>query len=146
MNKILFFISSIALVACGSGSFKNSTTETMMVGTTEVSADACETFSSGFFGIGGDFPVSVTTKDEASSTKIKDGEGLKVGHYNIQADGTVVPVETSCADEKEPADDDDDKGEAEDKTDTEEPVIEPATGQSNQPQQEQDPTEGNPTN
>ena len=116
MNKILFFISSIALVACGSGSFKNSTTETMMVGTTEVPADACETFSSGFFG---DFPVSVTTKDEASSIKIKEGEGLEAGHYNIQADGTVVPVETSCADEKEPADDDDDKGEAEDKGETE---------------------------
>ena len=114
MNKILFFISSIALVACAGGSFQNDTSETVKVGDTELSSGACEAFGGGFLGFGSDFPLTVTKNDEASTLNITDGEDLESGHYVIQADGTVVSSETSCEDEEEAEAEAEEEAEAED--------------------------------
>ena len=101
MNKILFFISSIALVACAGGSFQNDTSETVKFGEIEISAYACKVLSGGFFGLGSDFPGTVTKKDEASTLNITDGEDLDNGDYVLQADGKVVTSETSCKDKED---------------------------------------------
>ena len=119
MNKILFFISSIALVACAGGSFQNDTSETVKFGEIEISAYACKVLSGGFFGLGSDFPGTVTKKDEASTLNITDGEDLDNGDYVLQADGKVVTSETSCKDKNDGEDEAEDDGEAEDEPETE---------------------------
>ena len=103
MNKILFFISSIALVACSGGSFKNNTAETLSVGDVELEAGACKSFGGGLFGFGSDFPVKVTTGDNSTISitydEGLDEDNLAVGHYVIESAGKVVSTEESCEEE-----------------------------------------------
>ena len=128
MNKILFFISTMALVACSGGSFKNNTDLALMLDDTELSPGQCVELSAGFFGFGSDFPVTITTKDSASKVTVTDAEDKEAGHYDIQKDGVnakVVTTETACEedendDSETPADtsDETEKADETEETDT----------------------------
>ena len=89
MNKILFLVSAIALVACGSGSIK--TEVDVKAGETDITAGECKHFSSGLFGFGSSWPLDITNTD---GSELK--EGLEEGHYVVSADGQVTDAEEAC--------------------------------------------------
>ena len=80
MNKILFLISAVALVACSPGSILNQSGSVKKVGDESLAVGECMHFSGGFFGFGGDTPITVTQED---GTEVQNGTDLGVGDYMI---------------------------------------------------------------
>ena len=97
MNKILFLISAIALVACSGGSVENQMSMGTKAGDVDVGANECKSLSGGFFGFGSDFPITITSADE--NITITDGANLEVGHYVIGIDGKVTESEEACVED-----------------------------------------------
>ena len=110
MNKILFLVSAIALVACGSGSIK--TEVDVKAGETEMNAGECKHFSSGLFGFGSSWPLDITNTD---GSELK--EGLEEGHYVVSADGQVTDAEEACEETTENDDSAATDGDSDDATD-----------------------------
>ena len=120
MNKVLFLISATVLVACSGGSIQTSVA--IKAGDTDMKAGDCQHFSGGFFGFGGDFPLSVT----AGEATVKGGEDLETGHYQVKQEGTEVVVSESeeACEEAEEEEKEDSKA---DTTTEKEPIINDGT-------------------
>ena len=112
MNKILFLVSAIALVACGSGSIK--TEMAVKAGETEMNAGECKHFSSGLFGFGSSWPLDITSTE---GSELEGGADLEEGHYVVSADGQVTDAEEACEETKENDDSAATDGDSDDATD-----------------------------
>ena len=98
MNKVLFFISVIALAACSTYTVKNEMAEGVKVGGKDVAANGCVEFSDELFGLSSDFPVKITKADDktAISDKVSADREFEAGNWVIKADGSVEESETAC--------------------------------------------------
>ena len=103
MKKLLFYLSVMGLVGCGTYTVKNDWTEEVRAGQTAVAAGGCEELSDNFFGLFGDYPIKITTKDGeaiADNDKEKDYEAA---HWVVKTDGTIEKATEAC--QKESAED-----------------------------------------
>ena len=106
MKKILFFISFLGLVACDTYTVKNNMSEGIKAGDVEVMPGECADFIDSFFGIFGDFPITIV-RDSVTSAKAEGGgEGeiereeyedeYLAGNYIVNADASVLESDESC--------------------------------------------------
>ena len=106
MKTILFFISVIGLVGCNTYTVKNDTEESIKAGDETIEAGDCAEYSDSFFGLFGDYPISITKEDDSDLSEDAEEE-YKAAHYVVQTDGSVVSVKEAC--EEEDADAEGDK-------------------------------------
>ena len=104
MNKILFLISALALVACSNYTVKNDTAEGIKVGSTVISAGGCEKFSDGFMGFGSDWPQTITKEDESATSATGEADKeWSAGNYVVNADGSIATADEMCETAEEEA-------------------------------------------
>ena len=98
MKTILFFISVIGLVGCGAYTVKNDMEESIKAGDETIKAGDCKEYSDSFFGLFGDYPISITKDDDSALSEDAEKE-YEAAHYVVQTDGSVVSVEEACEEE-----------------------------------------------
>ena len=101
MKTILFFISVIGLFGCNAYTVKNDTEESIKAGEKTIKVGGCEEYSDSFFGLFGDYPISIT-KEDGSDLFENAEEEYEAAHYIVTEDA-IDSTEEACEDEDEPA-------------------------------------------
>ena len=102
MKKFLiFYVSFIGFLGCSSYKIKNNAGEDVKAGDTTVEAGQCADLSGGFFGIGSDFPFTVT---KVNGEDAIGGENEDKNNYIVTADKVTAEDDEEkleCPDEDE---------------------------------------------
>ena len=96
MKKLLFYLSVMGLVGCGTYTVKNDWTEEVRAGQTAVAAGGCEELSDNFFGLFGDYPIKITTKDGEAIADTDKEQDYEAAHWVVKTDGTIEKATEAC--------------------------------------------------
>ena len=89
MKKLILIFISFFIISCDYYNFKNSTNQTLFVGSTEVLSGECVELAAakGIFSFFGDFPLEIQTEEDTPF--LSKEEGVSAGHYVAFTDGSI---------------------------------------------------------
>lgn len=101
MKNLLLFIGFVSLTGCNAYTVKNNSQVDVEAGDTIVKPGYCEGFSDSFFGLFGNYPITIGVKKDCPPSSDNCDELYKeqdypAGHYVVNPDGSVVEVGEGC--------------------------------------------------